>query len=256
MAVLNLNFPNSQIRADALPALILNNKDNKETNMKNYLIIALSVLLNCYVNMAFAGHDNIKISNVTGRQFTVSWTTDQPCIATLKLYDESGFIKTCHDDRGDNLSSIIHYFTVKKLKSNTRYSFSIANENMIDDQENELYHVTTDPGLFPLIGSTLSSGQILYNDSKTPVSEAIVYITVIGPERNWTSALLSTLVNADGDWDIELFNARESDFQKLFNVKRNGKSVIIHVDAGNAGTAEIEKNISSGNNLYQSVVLN
>jgi hypothetical protein len=222
--------------------------------MKKYLIISLSVLLSCYVNMALAGHDNIQISNVTGRQFTVSWTTDEPCIAVLKLNDESGIIKTCHDDRGENISSIIHYFTVKKLKSNTQYFFSVAYENMIDDQK-EFYHVTTGPGLFPLIGSRLASGQILNRDSKTPTSEAIVYITVIGTERNWTSALLSTCVNDDGYWDLELFNARESDLQKMFNVKRNGTSIIIHVDAGNSGTAEIEQSISNGNNLHQSIVL-
>jgi hypothetical protein len=210
----------------------------------------LSCFLLCLglLTYSYATENNVNVTNITGRQFTVSWITSYPCIGKLCLLDKSGTIKEYFDDNKNNL----HYVTVDGLIENTTYKFSIVSGDVINDNNGQMYHVSTGPDLIP-VGSIQPAGKVLL-DNNTPAEGAIVYIDIYNSDA--LSASMSTVVDRNGYWYIELVNSRTDDNQHLFNPSET--DILKVTVIGNSGTAYFEDKImdnNCGKNLYPPLIL-
>ena len=229
----------------------------KNCKNRRLALVGLNVLLFFFFSVTAlqASEESPVVTNVTGGQFTVSWTTSQLCAGKVSLYDNAGFIRDCYDDRGKDFKSTTHYVTVNGLKENTAYAFAIDSGGTLDDNEGNLYQVTTGANLIP-VGSIQPAGKVFLTDADTPAVGAIVYVTIWGSQG--VSAPLSTLVDGNGYWFLELVNARATDHQKLFNISVEHDKLVISVDGGEKGSAYLENPIidnQGGTRLYPPFIL-
>lgn len=214
--------------------------------------VVLSLLLICTPQ---AAAQELSITNVTGSQFTVSWISDQPSDGKVKVFRGPIFVSIFDDDRGKDFQGTTHYVTVKGLHENTEYTFSIEPVDSESGVSNTLYQVSTGSNLIP-VGSIQPAGQVFYADGVTPASGAIVYITILG--RGGTSAPLSTLVDRNGYWHIELINTRVINLIELYQVSAGDDSIIVSVEGGDLGAAYFEGTIvdnQGGSKLYTPLIL-
>ena len=76
--------------------------------------------------------ENIKITNVTESSFTVSYSTDDSALGTLNYGENPASLNNLVLDDRDQLTQKVsarnsHSITVKNLKEDTNYFFSITN---------------------------------------------------------------------------------------------------------------------------------
>ncbi len=225
----------------------------KMNSIKYTLCGILTVCSLLMVTFALAGE--VRISNVRGTQFTVSWTTDQPCKGEVMYFKDGLAEEITYDDRGKDYVGTTHFVTIKHLKPNTTYYFkTVSSGDIIDDNDGSSYLVNTGPALIPS-GSLQPAGRIYEEDGKTPANGAIVYITVEGGMGK--SAPVATLVDENGYWYVELVNSRTADLQGLFAV--TGDDVLgIEVDGGLMGAVALITSATDnegGTNLRRPIIL-
>ncbi len=223
---------------------------------KAFLMTAFFVLLFSFifVSQSRAGEYNPRITNLAGGQFTVSWITKISCTGKAKLYKDSSVVGDFFDDRGKDFKGFTHYITVKGLKENTVYAFSLESCNNTDNNNGLFYQATTGPNLIP-VGSIQPAGKVFLNDKLTPATGSIVYITAFN--KKGVSAPLSTLVDENGYWYIELVNARDEDNQMIYNLNNEDCKLIISAE-GNTGSASLEAPVmdsEGGTKLYETLIL-
>ena len=91
---------------------------------------------------------NIRISNVTDRSFTISFTTEALVIGSINFGKDKNLGQTALDDRdgqGVLKEHKIHYITVKNLDSSSDYYFSITSGSKEFLQKAEPFIVKTAP---------------------------------------------------------------------------------------------------------------
>lgn len=189
---------------------------------------------------------NLRISNLTDSSATVSWTTPQKRTKGFVHYSTSSsfplfsflpFPKTekALDDT-DRLTQKIgrytlHHVALNSLQPNTRYYFKIYTGFHRYGQGS----FTTGSTL-----KTLGSPQPVYgqatDDQKKPVVGALVYLALKNGEKQ--SALLSTLTNKEGRWQLDLGNARSGDLKNAFPVTAQTQEELV-VEAGTRGKGKI-----------------
>jgi len=222
--------------------------------MRIKTITTLLCLLFTLFSTATASEINFRITNVAGGRFTVSWRSESKCIGKLDIYNMGNkFINSFIDDRGEQFFDIIHYITVDGLKDNTSYQFSIKSDKKIFDNDGYYFSVTTGPTLVPM-GSIQPAGKILLSNKGTPASGSIVYITI--SNSNEKSALLSTLVDNNGYWYIDLINARTFDDQNLYKISSQDELDILVL--GTKGNAKYKGQIydnQGGKKLYPNIYI-
>lgn len=150
---------------------------------------------------------NLQITNVTDRSFSVSWTTDESTVGYLK-YGESGAVDTTITDDRDQLSGEtgsfkVHHVTVRGLNPQTTYSFEVGSGSgqSLYDNNGQPYQVTTGTTLGTPEGSDTIFGKIV-TPAQTPADGALVYVRLPG------GAPLSSLVKSSGSWAVSLASAR------------------------------------------------
>lgn len=221
-----------------------------------YRLVVISTLLLFYVFIcpSQASQKKPLLTNVRNGQFTVTWKTDNSCKGKVRLYKHSRFLGDFYDDRGKDFNSTTHHVTVSKLKEDTAYAFAIESDGIVNDNEGLFYQLITGPPLIPM-GSVQPAGRVLRADEHTPVVGSIVFITISCFDKN--SATLSTLVDENGYWYIELVNAREDDYQKLYNISEKDCNLIISVE-GEEDTAYLEAPLmdsQGGKKLYEALII-
>jgi hypothetical protein len=194
------------------------------------------------------------VTNVTGEGFSVSWMTNLPTSSIVRVYQNNKLLGTFHDDRGKDTRRITHHVTVKELRPNNQYQYLVVNDNMIDNDKGKYYTAVTGPQLIP-VGSIQPAGRVLLADSRTNASEALVYVTVNLEGKQ--SAPLSTYVDKNGYWYLELINARTSDYKNLFRISEANGDLTINAIAEH-GSATLAGKIfdnNGGTKLYNSLIL-
>jgi len=196
------------------------------TKQSMFFIYCVFFLFFCFSNTVSANVDNnIQITNLSSSQFTVLWMSDTPNCSNIQLFHDDNHIDTFYDDRGKDYKGRTHYFTIKNLRKNTRYFISIgydSNEKSTDN--NLIYPVTTLANVLP-VGSIQPAGKVLIDNANlTPASNAIVLINVSNGQED--SAPLSTIVDKNGFWFIELINARDISGTKLYAFSENDILII------------------------------
>jgi len=193
------------------------------------------------VPKASAGEDpeEIKITNLTENQLTVSWTTD---------LDTSGFVKmgsnpsdldmTAADDRDQLTGSVglftTHHVTIKELRPDTDYYFKIGSgskEILFGDSAGRAYSIKTPSVLGTPPPSDTVYGKILKSDN-SPGEGSIVYLTLPG------ATAVSALAKTDGNWALPLSTSRTEDLSAYVEYDRQATTITMFVQAGSAGTSQ------------------
>jgi hypothetical protein len=153
----------------------------------------------------------VKITNVGDKAFTVSFYTDEATAGFVKYGVDEADLKTQASDDRDQLAGSVgkytlHHVTVKSLKPNTSYFFTIGTGSGSSfDNEGKAFSVKTavDPGTPPPVAKTVY-GSVM-TAGGTPAEGSVVYLVAEG------GAELSALVKSSGSWAISLANARTAD---------------------------------------------
>jgi|GEM_PF-2016161 len=200
-----------------------------------------------------------KVSNVRDTRFTVSWTSSSEEKGSLHYGVTPDLGYTAYDDRGD-ATFTTHHVTVTDLQPETRYYYEVVSGSSTFDNGGVYFTVTTGPSIIPT-GSVVPAGKVVEADGETPAEGAIVYVTIKdidGQGSSGSSALESVLVDQNGFWNVELVNARTSDYQDLFGFTEDEDHLIAQVNGGPKGRGYLETTASDnagGTNLRPDIVL-
>lgn len=200
-----------------------NKADNKATKKKIPTLLGLAILIVSMVaGVLLFGNgtglftpratpattpQNIVVSNVTDKAFTVSFYTDEETIASIKYGPSANNIKQQASDDRDQLSGVIkpyrlHHITVRGLEPNTDYYYNLSTgSNVSFDNDGTPYQITTASSL----SNASPNNQTIYGTvsqmSGQPGEGAIVFVTPEG------AGALSTIVKSSGSWAVSLANA-------------------------------------------------
>jgi len=204
--------------------------------------------------------NDIRITNNTGKQFTVSFVTPLNGSAYLMygsdIVNQNNWIRV-DDDRGNNVDDDIHHITVKDLSYETTYYFEVIFGSAKDDNDGAFYSVTTAPMLIPNSFETCEINGLIFSDeTHTKVAEnAIVYLHLIDDDEKQQSNKLSVMVTPEdeGSWKILLDNLRTFDLQSFYPFTCGDDSLSMEVQAGSDGT--FRKNIFDDYETFENIAL-
>lgn len=162
---------------------------------------------------------NIRITNVTDKTFTISFYTSERTIAFVKYgEDPKNLSRQASDDR-DQLSGVVkdynlHHITVRGLDPAKNYYYVLGTGSNTFDNEGQPYSIATatKPNQSPINNQTVY-GNVL-DAAASPAEGAVVYLYSEG------MGALSSLVKASGSWGISLsnaFNAEKTAYLPLEN---------------------------------------
>ena len=159
---------------------------------------------------------NIRISNVTDKSFTVSFTTEALVIGSINFGKDKNLGQTALDDR-DRKEALrehkIHYITVKNLDFSTNYYFSITAGSKEFLQKGEPFVVKTAPA--SSVSSTAEEktmeGKVVLPNGNNP-KEGTVYL------NSDNSQTLSALVGEGGLYSLSLNSLMTQDFSSYFTI--------------------------------------
>lgn len=177
---------------------------------------------------------NVRISNISDTSFTVSYVTDINSIGSVILNDPNKQAITVFDDRDQQGGSVTprrtHYITIRDLKPDTKYTFTIMSEKNNFNQENKPFETTTGPQITEAPPSQQPIvGKIVMPDGSNP-PESMIYVSISG------SQILSTLAKSDGSYILPLNSIRASSLVEYFNITKNTKIEMLIVN-GNLQSA-------------------
>ncbi len=190
--------------------------------------------------------EKIIVSNVSEKQFTVSWVTQEATSGFIKYGLEQTMLENVVlDDRdqrsGERGKFKTHFVTLKDLQPEKTYYFKIGSgleaEENVYDNNGQPYSIIAGPVLTTSQETRILSGRILTEDDK-PALETIVYLAAAN------MAPLSTLTDNSGRWAIFLNKARTKDLTEytVFDVEAS----ILKIEALN-GEKDLEAVILTKN---------
>jgi len=190
----------------------------------------------------------VHITNIRDTTFTVSWITNSPSTGFVRYgTSPDNLNRIAYDVRGGGVSDDTHYVTISGLVPNTTYYFDVHSGSIVDDNHGQHYRVTTGPTL-DLRTSDAVYGRVLRTDGRTPAEGTIVYVTLQDADGSGTSgsaAVLSSLVDRNGYWYVDLGNARTSDLSSYFLYSSSGDR--LHLEAEGAGDGTAALTVDTGN---------
>ena len=168
---------------------------------------------------------NVRITNITGSSFTVSYETVSKVIGSLNYGEDQRLGKSALDDRDQQTGNLtaysIHNITTRSLNPEKKYFFSITSGQGVYTNNDQPFEVTTGqdlsqspPNQDPI------SGKILLPNGNPP-KEAIAYVTADN------SQVISTLVKTDGSYILPLNSLRTNDLSSYYNFPQNANIKIL-----------------------------
>ncbi|NLH47116.1 MAG: hypothetical protein GX444_00785 [Myxococcales bacterium] len=205
----------------------------------------------------------ICLTNVSTRQFTVSWSTFGA--------NEKGYLKygtsptnlnqTASDDRGAGIYDENHHITLASLPTppGTTYYYEVVSGGVTHRNGAQPFSVTTAPSIgipafddkmmqvFLQDGATASKGTLVYAKLKNDLAEAP------NPSLG-ESAWLSTVLKDDdgGVWGVPLGNFREANLGAYFSYEGTD-NIFVFADGAQDGFSTYEGNIADD---IPSIILN
>ncbi|NOX61185.1 MAG: hypothetical protein GXP42_04460 [Chloroflexi bacterium] len=165
------------------------------------------------------GIDGVRVSNQADGRTTISWLTDLSTRGEVHYGPTTDLGHIAQDIRSAETRARSHYVTLENLLPNTTYNFMLVSADTIDDNTGAFYQFTTGPTL-DLPATSPAFGRVLDVDGATPAAGEIAYVTILdadGQGDSGSSALLSSLINADGFWSVDLGSARTQDLTDYFD---------------------------------------
>jgi len=177
--------------------------------------------------------NNVKVSNITGSSFTVSWITARETGGFLIWGENKNSLnQTVSDEIGTQ--NYTHFVDVKNLTAGKTYYFKINSAGTLYGQDkNEPWSVTT--GVTLKEGDSTNpmiSGSVV-TATGNPAAYALVSINIEG------AAPISTFTSVNGNWLIDLKQLRSDDLNNLLPVNNNTLLEIL-AQAGPLGVASAQ----------------
>lgn len=158
--------------------------------------------------------EEIRITNVTDTSFSVSYVTKEAVVGSLSYGINSTGDKFALDDRdqqsGNPMPYFMHHITVKNLKPNTTYYFTINSKDKSFLNNDQPFTVKTLPTLKdnptkqpPIVGS-------VFHQDGTKSNDVIVFLVTENAQT------LSVLTKQDGSFIIPLNALRTKDYTSYF----------------------------------------
>lgn len=157
---------------------------------------------------------NVQISNVSDTSFTVAYTTSDSVIGSLNYGETSSMGTTAIDDRDKTPTPHkSHYITVKNLKPQTQYYFSIISGTNTYLNNGTFYSIKTGVLLNPSNAQQRGevSGKAIFPDGSS-AKDTIVLLTIPGAQS------LITITKDDGSYSMGVNLLRNSDLTSYFNI--------------------------------------
>jgi hypothetical protein len=150
--------------------------------------------------------DNIEVSNITDSAFTVTFTTQRPAIAGIKVSGpnmvDSVFFSTTSQE-----ALVTHSITVPNLSPQSQYSFSVLFEGETILHNNKPFSVSTAPLLDIIENQSTASGTIINTDGSY-AANTLVLLT------SNNSQTVSTVTDENGKYTFNLSNLRTKSLDK------------------------------------------
>ncbi len=180
---------------------------------------------------------NLQITNITNNSASISFTTSADCLSTISL---SG--QTIENNKGKGK---IHYFEIISLKEFQVYTFSVISDGEKYSSDNFNFKTAKKPNN-QMPSSNLAWGRI-YNQDKTPTTEAIVYFSVAG------ASPLSSLVTSSGEWNIPLATSFNESLTDYFSPPSNTEENIVVINHDQTQTQVISN--TNHNNPVSDIII-
>lgn len=166
---------------------------------------------------------NIQISNISNKSFTVIYTTDVKEAGAILYGLDAKLGKVKFDDRdtivGKQGAYQVHFITLNDLQENTKYYFSIQSGSTNFLNNNSPYEVTTGKALPLPVGTNSIVGSVNLPDGSIPIEGVVI---VLGDNMQ----ILSVLLRQDGSYSMSLSSARTQDLSAYFAL---GSSTILNM---------------------------
>jgi len=180
----------------------------KEWRVIMTMVLAMSLMLVLPVSQASAADMTHQVTSVGYKSFTITWVTDVTETGYVNYgTSASSLASTAYDKRGQATEDDTHYVTITGLTASTPYYYEIVSGGMTYNNGGIPYEIITgpDPGLPPM--PEIISGKIYKADGITAAEGTIVYASI------GTSQVLSTLVDGNGNWGMDIAPIRTADNQ-------------------------------------------
>jgi hypothetical protein len=143
---------------------------------------------------------NEKITNLTDKSFTVSWSTQKNCSGLLSLVQPTTrIIQDLRTEGQGSSDRNTHYYLVDNLSPETNYRFEIISQGQT--YQNPSYSAQTAAiPQSPIPVANLAWGKVL-DENQNPLAGLIVYLDIPGASQ------LSSLTSSQGVWIVSLANS-------------------------------------------------
>ena len=168
------------------------------------------------VEAEIAKPQDVRVTNVSDRGFTVSWTTSKESVGFVKYGSSEGSLSGVSGSNNQTASRIHHLVVPDQgggLNANTEYFLKIVSEGVEFDNNGVAWR-TGNIGAeldLPQGEPNVISGSIT-DSSGGPIRGALVRASISGVDA------LSTISSSSGDWAITLSTARTTDRQAYANI--------------------------------------
>lgn len=175
----------------------------------------------------------IRVTNITDKSFSVSWITDQQTLGFLSYGKSASLGGTANDQVSPNNPSLVHHVTVSGLSPNTSYFFKVGADKNLFDNDGQPYKMTTAPQL-----TTAPKTDVIFGTVETavgtPAANVLVYVTLSGISP------LSMVTDNSGKWSIPLSTARSTSLSSFANYALEDRlQIFVQGGAGNFASATI-----------------
>jgi len=201
-------------------------------------LFLLSVFIISLAEVSFANPPkNIKHTNITGTQFSISWITDGVGTCAIKYgTNTTNLNKIVDDDRGENVTDDVHHFTIMGLVPKTTYYYDIISGRITYDNSGKHYSITTGPDWIPPPPEDYALGTITKLGNPVQDGSCIVYLRLEEKNTNTISAEKSMLVShPEGIWITYLNQFRKLDLTGKFEYSTNSSQLIIFAEGSGLG---------------------
>lgn len=172
---------------------------------------------------------NVKITNITDKSFTVSWTTAKKTPGLVSF----GKSETLDQTSGESAPSSFHHITVANLAPRTNYLFKIGSGENIFDNNGDFYQVKTGPTLGTLTKNDFVAFGTIQDSLGTAAAGVLVYATLPG------ASPLSAQTDSKGSWVIPLSSTRTSTLTSFASYGGNSNLAILVQSASQTASAQI-----------------
>jgi len=193
---------------------------------------------------------NVKIANLHGGGFSVSWTSVNPTTGAFQETtgsvfwgtDQNNLNQEAFDDRGQDISSTTHHVSIFNLNPNTTYYLKIKSgpDNYGKSGESWVKAGVAVQQATPVELTLSGNPQPIYgyikNQAGNKVEGALVYAKLKKDDSETKSALMSTVTKTDEGWVMDAKNARMENLTSFFGFDDNDQ-VLIEIQAAQNGIA-------------------